>query len=99
MQKMSYRPGAGVQQTIMKTKADSDTERLVLIKQTQPKHPDMFIKQRWVWEDNAWRLDDEEKKFVASANADSGAEAAQNPTPANPRAIPPGLPGFSDLSH
>ena len=108
MQKLTYRMSPGLQQTILKTKPETDTARLVLLRQSQPKHPDIFIKQSWVWEDNAWRLDEEEKKIAAAPSASNGdipqagggatAPAAANPTPApaSSPAVPPNLPGLSD---
>ncbi len=112
MQKLTYRPGANVQQTIIKTRTDSDVDRLVLLRQSQPKHPDIYIKQRWIWEENTWRLDDEEKKAVSAAipgppenNASAASPSPSAPSsdaaPSSPpatRPIPAGLPGFSDLS-
>lgn len=111
MQKLTYRPSSGVQQSIIKTRTDSDTDRLVLLRQSQPKHPDIYIKQRWIWEEDTWRLDDEEKKAV-SATVPMGAESeasapstASTPaaressaTPPPIRQIPPGLPGLSDTT-
>jgi hypothetical protein len=98
MQKLTYRAGPPPQQTIVKTRNDSDTQRLVLIRQTQARHPDIYIKQSWVWEDEHWRLDNEEKK-VASA---PGANDPETPAPAvpekpTPRPIP-NLPGLSDTT-
>jgi hypothetical protein len=107
MQKMTY-AAAGVQQTILKTKPEGETSRLVLLRQAQPKHPDIYIKQRWIFENDAWRLDDEEKKVAEAAPAGDQnpapsaepAAAPENPAaepapqpPAAP-AVPPNLPGL-----
>jgi hypothetical protein len=105
MQKLTYRPNSGLQQTIMKTKVDSDTERLILIRQTQPKHPDIYVKQRWIWEEDAWRLDEEEKKAasIPSAAKDEASEVPAKPAESTPPAATdkprpniPNLPGLSD---
>ncbi|OGR90878.1 MAG: hypothetical protein A2992_03235 [Elusimicrobia bacterium RIFCSPLOWO2_01_FULL_59_12] len=97
MQRLTYRPGSGLRQTIVKTKAESDSERLALLRQSQPKHPDIYIKQRWVWEDNAWRLDDEEKK---AASIPPPSQTEPGPESVSPAAVPtgaiPNLPGLSD---
>jgi hypothetical protein len=101
MQKLTYRPDAAVQQTIVKTRNDSETIRLVLVRQSQPKHPDIFIKQRWVWEDESWRLDDEEKKVAAAASSadtpqsESPSAAPSSEPPQRPAGMP-NLPGLSD---
>jgi len=83
MQKLTFRPGSGVKQSIVKTKSESATVSLVLLKQTQPKHPDIYVKQTWVWEDDSWRLDDEEKRSAAAYAPGSSPESAE-PPPAPP---------------
>jgi hypothetical protein len=98
MQKLSYRMGSPAKQTIVKTKEESDSERLVLVKQSQAKHPDIFIKQRWIWEDDAWRLDDEEKK-IANETVTHAAEPESAPASGDAPAVKPvpkGLPGLTD---
>jgi hypothetical protein len=92
MQKMTYVAGSGVQQTIVKTKSDSDTERLVLIRQSQPKHPDIYIKQRWIWEEETWRLDDEEKKVAGAAQATEPPASASPVNPPHPDGFAPSTP-------
>lgn len=81
LQGLTHKVEAGVKQDVLKTKSESDTERLVLIKQTQENHPDVFIKQLWILEDGAWKLDDEQKK--------SSTPAAAPEPPAAPSAVPP----------
>ncbi len=62
VQNRTHRVDSAVKQTVLKTKPESDTQQLVLIKQSQPERPDIFVKQLWVFEDESWKLDDEQKK-------------------------------------
>lgn len=70
-----------VKQTVLKKGKDEDGAALVLLRQTQAKHPDLFLKQRWTEEDGTWKLDNEEKR---SADAGSSAAPAAPAVPATP---------------
>lgn len=48
--------------TQLKSHKESETEMLVLLKQSQEGRPEVFIKQLWVLEEGDWKLDDEQKK-------------------------------------
>jgi hypothetical protein len=85
LQGLTHKVESAAKQTVLKTKPQSDTEMLVLIKQTQDGQPDVFIKQFWVYENEAWKLDDEQKKSSnASAATPSAPEPAAAPVPATP---------------
>lgn len=75
---------SGLEQTLLKTKQESESRRLVLWRQSQPKHSDIFVKQTWVLEDKEWKLDQEEKRSAE--------------TPGTPSSPPPilSLPGLSN---
>jgi hypothetical protein len=97
MQKLTYRPNSGLKQDIVKTKTESDTERLVLLRQSQPKHPDIYVKQRWLWEDSAWRLDEEEKKAATAVlpTPPAAEPGPQTPPPSPPSSSKPAPTGFA----
>ncbi len=65
LQTLRHPTDSSIVQNVLKTRRDRATERLVLIKETQMDHGDIFIKQKWVFEDDEWRLDDEEKHAAA----------------------------------
>jgi hypothetical protein len=71
LQSLTHGVDSATKQTVLKTKEESETEMLVLLKQTQSGHPDIFIKQFWVFEDDAWKLDDEQKRSAQNAAAGS----------------------------
>ncbi len=91
LQGLTHKVDSAAKQTVLKTKQQSDTEMLALIKQTQDGRPDVFIKQFWVYENGAWKLDDEQKK-ASAANAvssqDSGLRTETNPSPNPPKQSP-----------
>ncbi len=108
LQGLTHRVESSAKQEVLKTKQNSDTEMLALIKQTQEGRPDVFIKQQWVYEDGAWKLDDEQKKAAPAApmpvmDTAGKAEPAKPPeTPApaaariTPALSPASLPGMSN---
>jgi hypothetical protein len=103
LQGLTHRVESALKQQVLKTKQDSDTEMLVLIKQTQDGQPDIFVKQLWVFENGTWKLDDEQKKSAAlpAPDAETKTEAvpSQPAEPANPpvpAVAPAKLPGMSN---
>ena len=62
LQSLTHGLESGIHQTILKSLEDSADHMLVLLRQSQSNHPDIFIKQQWVAEDGQWKLEDEEKK-------------------------------------
>ncbi len=90
LQGLTHRVESAAKQQVLKTKQNSDTDMLVLIKQTQDGRPDVFIKQLWIYENDAWKLDDEQKKASEPAVP---SPAAPSPTPAP---TPTSLPGMSN---
>lgn len=76
LQSLTHGLESGIQQTVLKTKEDSPDHMLVLLRQTQPDHPDIFLKQQWVVEEDQWKLEDEEKKSVPQPES--------SPSPASP---------------
>ncbi len=76
VQNLTHRVESALKQTVLKTKAASDTEQLVLLKQSQPGRPDIFVKQLWVYEEGSWKLDDEQKRSAP----DSGPRTQPNPS-------------------
>lgn len=75
---------------LLKTKADGANSRLVLFRQTQKGRPDLFIRQSWVLEDGAWKLDDEQKKTASDSTA-----APAEPAPSTEKPSVSSLPGVS----
>jgi hypothetical protein len=67
LQNLTVRGDSGLKQVVLKTKGQSETEQLALLKQTQPQHADILVKQFWVFEEGQWKLDDEEKRPAASS--------------------------------
>jgi hypothetical protein len=88
LQALTYRLESPPEQQVLKTKSESEHERLVLMKQTQAKRDDVFLKQQWVFEDDEWRLDEEEKR-IASTPAEPAEPAAKAPAPTS---APPSAP-------
>jgi hypothetical protein len=90
LQGLTHKVESPAKQTVLKTKPQSETEMLALIKQTQDGHPDVFIKQFWVYENGAWKLDDEQKKSsTASAARPAATEPITAPSPVTPPAPSP----------
>jgi len=102
LQGLTHRVESSVNQTVLKTKSESDTEMLVLLKQSQDNRADIFIKELWVFENGTWKMDDEQKRSastetpvtppspaaVPAASAASPGSDASKPSPAS-------LPGMS----
>ena len=89
LQSLTFKVDSPSRQTVLKTKEESGTGRLVLLKQSQSGRPDIFIKQFWVFEHDEWKLDDEQKR-AAEAPATAPATAPAPPaTPASAPAAPP----------
>jgi hypothetical protein len=97
LQGLTHRVESGKKQEMLKTKQESDTEMLVLVKETQPGLPDIFLKQLWVFEEGAWKLDDEQKRTSSAQPKPNPEPAAPGPASnAPPPAPAPGsLPGMS----
>jgi hypothetical protein len=98
LQNLTYRVDSAAKQTVLKTKIDSATEMLVLIKQSQTNRPDIFVKQLWVYQDDEWKLDDEEKR-AAVPNAEPTTPSVKPVTdspPASGKPSPASLPGMSN---
>jgi hypothetical protein len=93
LQSLTHRLETNAKTSLEKSKKESDTETLVLLKQTQAGRPDVFIKQFWVQEEGQWKLDDEQKKSAAAPETPSA-----GPTPVTPteRPVPTSLPGMSN---
>jgi hypothetical protein len=83
LQGLTHRVESAVKLEVLKTKQQSDTEMLILLRQTQNDRPDVFLKQLWVFENGAWKLDDEQKKMVAPepSAAPPAAPSASTPVP------------------
>jgi hypothetical protein len=79
---------ANVTQTVVKSKDDGEDRRLVLLRQTQANHPDMFLKQTWVKEDSSWKMDDEEKRSAEPA-ANTAPAAPAKPSESSAASTPP----------
>jgi len=71
---------SGLHQSILKSAPESATTRLVLVKETHPARRDVFLKQRWMFEEGEWKLDDEQKKV---GDAPAAPSAPMTPPPAN----------------
>jgi len=84
-QNLTYHVDSAVSQSVLKTKQESDTEMLALIKQSQPGRADIFVKQLWSFDGDEWKLDDEEKR-AASVKAPEPAAPAASGSPAAPSA-------------
>jgi hypothetical protein len=87
LQGLTHKVESSLKQEILKTKPESDTEMLVLIKQTQDKQPDIFIKQLWTFENGAWKLDDEQKHNAETPAAPPAPEV-QNTNSEKPQSPP-----------
>ncbi len=97
LQSLTHKLEAGAQTTLVKTKEESPAERLVLLKQSPPGQPETFIKQLWITEDGAWKLDDEQKRSAGAPEAEEAPVPKTNaPTPAVPPHAPASLPGMSN---
>ena len=109
LQGLTHRVESTSKEAILKSKQQSDTEMLVLLKQTQDGRPDIFVKQLWVFENGEWKLDDEQKRAAASAVSEAppaaapGAAAPVAPapatapsTPSSEKPVPTTLPGMSN---
>ena len=71
LQNLTFKVDSPAKQSILKTKDDSETQKLVLLKQTQSGRPDIFVKQVWIYQDDEWKLDDEQKRSAGTAPSDS----------------------------
>jgi hypothetical protein len=91
LQTLTFKVDSPAKQAVMKTKGESETEKLALIKQSQVNRPDIFIKQFWVFENGEWKLDDEQKRAAAAPEPSPPAPAAATTKPA-----PASLPGMSN---
>jgi len=106
LQNLTFKVDSPAKQSILKTKDDSETQKLVLLKQTQSGRPDIFVKQVWVYQDDGWKLDDEQKRSSGTpppapvpvptpapttAPTTSGTPSAPSTKPA-----PASLPGMSN---
>ena len=101
LQGLTHRVETGLKEAVLKTKQDSDGAMLVLLKQTQDGLPDVFIKQLWVYENDAWKLDDEQKRASGAPQAAAPAPAetpkpSPEPSAPTPAASPASLPGMSN---
>ena len=65
LQTLTYKVDSPAKQAILKTRQESETEMLALIKQSQAGRPDILIKQFWVFENGDWKLDDEQKRAAS----------------------------------
>jgi len=82
-------------QKMLKSTRVSATEKLVLIRESHPQHGDVFLKQRWLFEDGDWRLDNEEKRAAEVPATPAPSEPAE-PEPAKPTMPIQSLPGLSN---
>jgi hypothetical protein len=97
LQTLTFKVDSPAKQTVLKSKQESETEMLTLIKQSQPKRPDIFVKQFWVFENGDWKLDDEQKR-AATPLVVPAVPASSSTTPAAPapKPSPASLPGMSN---
>jgi hypothetical protein len=75
LQALTHKVEADTAIHVMKVKSEGTDSRLVLLKQTQKGRPDIFIRQYWMLENGAWKLDDEQKKAAPAADASPAPEA------------------------
>jgi hypothetical protein len=68
LQSLTHGLESGIKQSVLRTREDSPNRMLVLIRQTQPNHPDIYVKQQWVVDDGQWKLEEEEKKSASPAS-------------------------------
>jgi hypothetical protein len=95
LQSLTFRVESAIKQTVLKVKAESDTERLLLLRQSQARRPDIFVKQLWIFEEGEWKLDDEQKRAVQNAASTSPPSSPSAPsTPPKPPVSK--LPGMSN---
>ncbi len=87
LQALTHGLEAGIKQSVLKTHKEEDNAMLVLLRQEQPGHADMFLKQRWVYAANQWKLDEEEKKMANSPETATPANESRS-APADAPAIP-----------
>jgi len=100
LQSLTFKVDSPSRQTVLKTKEESETERLVLLKQSQAGRPDIFVKQLWIFENDGWKLNDEQKRATVtpapvSPSAPSAASPAAPAAPAG-KPSPASLPGMSN---
>jgi hypothetical protein len=89
LQSLTHKLESAPEQELLKTSPETDGERLALLKQTQAKREDVFIKQRWIYEDDTWRLDDEEKRSGTPAAPPPPAPSSRETSEPAPAATPP----------
>jgi len=99
LQSLTHKLETGMQLNVVKTKKEGEESRLVLLKQTQKGQPDIFIRQYWIMENNAWKLDDEQKKTATAPAVDESAtgSSASDSEPPAASSRPPvtSLPGIA----
>ena len=66
-------------QEVLKTKSAGNDQMLVLLRQTYDGGAPIYLKQTWVLQDHAWRLDEEAKKMAEQPAVESAAPAAETP--------------------
>jgi len=94
LQTLTHKLEAGNSVNVLKVKSDGNDSRLVLLKQSKNGQPDVFIRQYWVLENGAWKLDDEQKKAGSAAAPSANAVPAESSSaPATPSVT--SLPGIS----
>jgi hypothetical protein len=107
LQNLTFKVDSPAKQAILKTIDESETQKLVLLKQSQSGRPDIFVKQVWIYQDDEWKLDDEQKRSAAAptsalaqppATAPAAAPSSNSGTPSAPsgKPAPASLPGMSN---
>jgi hypothetical protein len=104
LQNLTFKVDAPAKQSILRTKDESETEKLVLLKQSQTGRPDIFVKQVWIYQGDEWKLDDEQKRSASTPSSAQPPVPAATPTvvpssaPAAPssKPSPASLPGMSN---
>jgi hypothetical protein len=104
LQNLTFKVDSPAKQSVLKSMDESDTSKLILLKQSQAGRPDIFVKQVWVYQGEEWKLDDEQKRSasapapVPSPAAAPSVTATPAVTPASPSGKPPpaSLPGMGN---
>jgi hypothetical protein len=99
LQGLTHKLESGLSQKILKSITESDKQRLVLIRESHPPHGEFFLKQRWLYEEGGWKLDNEEKRAPDSAPAapvNTSASEPETSSRAKPAIPVKSLPGVSN---
>ncbi|MFA5974814.1 MAG: hypothetical protein WC859_01440 [Elusimicrobiota bacterium] len=96
VQSLTHGLESGLHYTLLKTKQESEKQILVLWRQSQPNHPDLFLKQLWVFENDEWKLEDEQKRSAETTPSPAAKPPSSNQAPSPSKQPLLSLPGLSN---